>query len=409
MNPEPRNSEADMRKSRINNRIYIICLTLCIFAVISACSSQKAETSKKSVPQGQKKLIRPVPVTAAQVMPKSIPLEIRAVGNIESFSTVQVKSRVTGELQKVHFREGQDVAKGDLLFTIDPRPFEAVLSEARAKLERDRALFRKAEEDNRRYENLFQGGFISKEQYDQARTNLNSLHATLAADEAVVENARLQLGYTSIYSPISGRTGSILIDRGNMIKANDDNKSMVVIEQINPIYASFAAPESYFLQIMEKMKSNTLSVYALPDGSKAEPETGKLTFVDNSIDSKTGTIRLKAVFENKSRRLWPGQFVNITLVLGKLQNVLTVPSQAVQTGANGIFVFVISAENTVELRMIEALFSHDGETVIEKGVSSGEKVVTDGHIRLIPGAVVEIMDGQKSQLSSAQNENKEVR
>ncbi len=273
MNPEPRNSEADMRKSRINNRIYIICLTLCIFAVISACSSQKAETSKKSVPQGQKKLIRPVPVTAAQVMPKSIPLEIRAVGNIESFSTVQVKSRVTGELQKVHFREGQDVAKGDLLFTIDPRPFEAVLSEARAKLERDRALFRKAEEDNRRYENLFQGGFISKEQYDQARTNLNSLHATLAADEAVVENARLQLGYTSIYSPISGRTGSILIDRGNMIKANDDNKSMVVIEQINPIYASFAAPESYFLQIMEKMKSNTLSVYALPDGSKAEPLT----------------------------------------------------------------------------------------------------------------------------------------
>lgn len=388
--------------------MYPICLAVFVFISISACSSQTTDESKKT-PQGQKKVIRTVPVTAAQAVLKSIPLEIRTVGNIESFSTVQIKSRVTGELQKVHFKEGQDVVSGDLLFTIDPRPFEAALGEARAKLERDRALFRKAEEDNRRYENLFQGGFISKEQYDQVRTNLSSLQATLAADEAVVENARLQLGYTSIYSPISGRTGLILIDRGNMIKANDDNKSMVVIEQINPIYASFSAPESYFSQIMEKMKTNTLSASALPDGSKAGPETGKLTFVDNSIDSKTGTIRLKAVFENKTRRLWPGQFVNVALVLGNLQDVVTVPSQAIQTGANGIFVYVISAENTVELRMIKSGISHDGETVIEKGVSSGEKVVTDGHVRLIPGAAVEIIDGQKPKPSPVQNENKEVK
>ena len=224
----------------------------CMALMVAGCSSQAPEASNSARtsqrnPAGAAR--RPVPVLAARAVQKDFPLEIRAIGNVESYATVAIKARVTGELQKIHFKEGQEVAKGDLLFTIDPRPLEAALREARARLEKDKALAEKAEADNRRYENLVQGGFISREQYDQVRSNLSSLQATVLGDEAVVENARLQLGYTAIYSPISGRTGTILIDQGNMIKANDDNKSLVVIEQVQPIYVSFSVPEANLSQI----------------------------------------------------------------------------------------------------------------------------------------------------------------
>jgi multidrug efflux system membrane fusion protein len=348
-------------------------------------------------------------VLAAQAVQKDFPLEIRAIGNVESYATVAIKARVTGELQKIHFREGQEVAKGDLLFTIDPRPLDAALREAGARLEKDKALTEKAEADNRRYENLVQGGFISREQYDQVLSNLSSLQATVAGDEAVVENARLQLGYTAIYSPISGRTGTILIDQGNMIKANDDNKSLVVIEQVQPIYVSFSVPEANVSQIIERMKGQDLVVNAMPDGSKTGPEKGMLTFVDNSVDSKTGTIRLKGTFDNTARRLWPGQFVNITLTLGRLQNVVTIPSQAVQTGESGLFVFVITAENTVQLKPVKTGKSYGGETIIESGIMAGEQVVTDGHLRLTPGATVEITSDLKSETNPSQAVSKEAR
>jgi multidrug efflux system membrane fusion protein len=328
---------------------------------------------------------------------------------VESYATVAIKARVTGELQKIHFKEGQEVAKGDLLFTIDPRPLEATLREARARLEKDKALAEKAEADNRRYENLVQGGFVSREQFDQIRSNLSSLQATVLGDEAVVENAKLQLGYTAIYSPISGRTGTILIDQGNMIKANDDNKSLVVIEQVQPIYVSFSVPESYLPQILERMKGRDLAVTALPDGSPNGPDTGKLTFVDNSVDSKTGTIRLKGTFDNPSRRLWPGQFVTVALTLGRLQNVVTVPSQAVQTGESGLFVFVITPENTVQLKPVKTGRSYGGETIIESGISAGEQVVTDGHLRLTPGAPVEIASDLKPGSNLSQPASKEAR
>jgi membrane fusion protein, multidrug efflux system len=332
-----------------------IWLLSCVALAMTGCSSQVPEASNAKPAQRNQANApkRPVPVLAAQAVQKDFPLEIRAIGNVESYATVAIKARVTGELQKIHFKEGQEVAKGDLLFTIDPRPLEAALREVKARLEKDKALAEKAEADNRRYENLVQGGFISSEQYDQVRSNLGSLQATVLGDEAVVENAKLQLGYTAIYSPISGRTGTILIDQGNMIKANDDNKSLVVIEQVHPIYVSFSVPEANVSQIIERMKGQDLVVNAMPDGSKTGPEKGKLTFVDNSVDSKTGTIRLKGTFDNQERRLWPGQFVNIALTLGRLQNVVTVPSQAVQTGENGLFVFVITADNTVQLKPVK--------------------------------------------------------
>jgi len=388
-----------------------IWLLSCVALAMTGCSSQVPEASNAKPAQRNQANApkRPVPVLAAQAVQKDFPLEIRAIGNVESYATVAIKARVTGELQKIHFKEGQEVAKGDLLFTIDPRPLEAALREVKARLEKDKALAEKAEADNRRYENLVQGGFISSEQYDQVRSNLGSLQATVLGDEAVVENAKLQLGYTAIYSPISGRTGTILIDQGNMIKANDDNKSLVVIEQVHPIYVSFSVPEANVSQIMERMKGQDLVVNAMPDGSKTGPEKGKLTFVDNSVDSKTGTIRLKGTFDNQERRLWPGQFVNIALTLGRLQNVVTVPSQAVQTGENGLFVFVITADNTVQLKPVKTGKSYGGETIIESGIMAGEQVVTDGHLRLTPGATVEITSDLKSETNPSQAVSKEAR
>ena len=387
-----------------------IWLLSCAALAMTACSSQVPEASNaKPGQRNQANAVkRPVPVLAALAVHKDFPLEIRAIGNVESYATVSIKARVTGELQKIHFKEGQEVAKGDLLFTIDPRPLDAALREAGARLEKDKALAAKAEADNRRYEDLVQGGFVSREQYDQIRSNLSSLQATVVGDEAMVENAKLQLGYTSIYSPISGKTGTILIDQGNMIKANDDNKSLVVIEQVHPIYVSFSVPESNLPKIIEGMKGGSLPVTALSDGSTNGPEKGRLTFVDNSVDSKTGTIRLKGTFDNPARRLWPGQFVNITLTLGSLQNVVTVPSQAVQTGESGLFVFVITAENTVQLKPVKTGKSYGGETIIESGIMAGEQVVTDGHLRLTPGATVEITSGLKSETDPSRAAGKEA-
>ena len=383
-----------------------ICLICGLALTMTACSSQVPEASNAKLANGGK---RPVPVLAAQAVQKDFPLEIRAIGNVESYATVAIKARVTGELQKIHFKEGQEVAKGDLLFTIDSRPLEAALREAVARLEKDKALTEKAAMDNRRYENLVRGGYISQEQYDQVRSNLGSLQATVVGDEAVVENAKLQLGYSSIYSPISGRTGTILINQGNMIKANDDNKSLVVIEQVQPIYVSFSVPEANLSQIVDRMKGQDLVVNAMTDGSTSEPETGRLSFVDNAVDAKTGTIRLKGTFDNRARKLWPGQFVNIALTLGTLKNVVTVPSQAVQTGESGLFVFVITSENTVQFKPVKTGKSYGGETIIESGVLAGENVVTDGHLRLTPGAAVEIASELKPESNPSQTAGKEAK
>jgi multidrug efflux system membrane fusion protein len=389
----------------------LVISLFCFLAVtLTGCRDKSSgDPGAKEIKGAAKSAQRAVPVTADTAKLKDIPLEIKAIGNVESYATVSIKARVSGELYKVHFTEGEKVSKGKLLFTIDPRPFQAALDEALARLEKDRALFSKAEDDYRRYESLFQRGSVSREQYDQIRANLSALKATIRADEAIVENAKVQLGYTSIYSPISGRTGTLLINQGNMIKANDDNKSLVVIEQIQPIYVSFTAPEANLYEIMNRFNREKLSVTVLPEGSKAVPEKGILSFFDNSIDSKTGTIRLKGTFKNQNERLWPGQFVDVVLTLGDLKDVVTVPSQAVQNGAAGPYVFTITADNRVEYKPVLPGRAHNDEIVIEKGVSAGEKIVTDGHLRLTPGATVEITDGVKPGNNNIKAGNKEVR
>jgi multidrug efflux system membrane fusion protein len=342
--------------------------------------------SKKSVPPPR---MEKVPVTAATVIQKAVPVQLRAIGNVEAYSTISVKSQIEGVLTRVHFKEGQYVNKGDILFTIDPRPYEAALKQAEANLAKDNAQLENAHKEVSRYEDLVKKGYVAQEQYDQIRTNAAALEATINADKAMVENAHLQLKYCYIYSPINGRTGNLIANEGNLIKANADNP-MVTINQIQPIYVTFSVPEQYLNEIKKYMAAMKLNVEALISKEDVMPEQGVLTFIDNTVDMATGTIKLKGTFANKGKRLWPGQFVNVLLTLTMQPNAIVIPSQAVQAGQSGVYVFVIKSDLTAESRPVVVARSLDGESVIEKGLQPGEKVVTDGQLRLVPGAKVEI-------------------
>ncbi len=330
-----------------------------------------------------------VPVTVSTVIQKTVPIQLRAIGNVEAYSTVSVKSQIGGELIRIHFKEGQDVKKGDILFTIDPRPYEAALKQAEANLARDTAQLENARVDARRYGELVSKGYVAQQQYDQIQTNAAALEATVLADKATVENAKLQLSYCFIHSPIDGRTGSLLSHQGDMIKANADNP-MVVINQIQPIYVTLSVPEQNLQQIKRYMAEGKLKGEAIIPGDENSPVQGIITFVDNTVDISTGTIKLKGTFENKGKRLWPGQFVNVVLTLTTQPDAIVVPSQAVQTGQQGLYVFVVKSDLTVELRPVVTGRNLDGEVVIEKGLEPGEQVVTDGQLRLVPGTKVEI-------------------
>jgi multidrug efflux system membrane fusion protein len=295
---------------------------------------------------------------------------------------------VGGELVGVHFKEGQDVKKGAPLFTIDPRPYEAALKQAEANLGRDLAQAKHAREDARRYESLIQKGVVPQQQYDRFRADADALEATVLADRAAVENAKIQLGYCSIHSPIDGRTGSLIVQQGNHIKAEDI--SLVVINQIVPIDVAFSVPEQFLSEIKKYMALGKLQVEALVPMDDERPERGVITFIDNAVDTNTGTIRLKGTFANREKKLWPGQFVNVVLTLTTEPNAIVVPTQAIQTGQEGQYVFVVKQDLTVESRPVVAGRSMNNETVVKKGLNPDEKVVTDGQLRLYPGAKAEI-------------------
>jgi len=316
---------------------WIIPGLLLLTLLASACSNGKA---KNPVP--------PPPVVVGLATKKTVPVELRAIGNVQAFSTVMVKSKVGGELVRVHFIEGQDVKKGDLLFTVDPRPYEAALKEAEANLQRDLARAKNATEDARRYESLIERKVVSTQQYDKIRSDAEALEATVVADRAAVESTKIQLGYCSIRSPIDGRTGSLSVKQGNIIKADDI--TLVVINQITPIDVSFSVPEQFLPEIRKHMASKKLQVEASSPQSEERPEKGTITFFDNAVDSSTGTIRLKGTFANRERKLWPGQFVNAVLTLAEEPDVIVVPSQAIQTGQEGPYVFVVKPDSTVESR-----------------------------------------------------------
>jgi membrane fusion protein, multidrug efflux system len=389
----------------LSGYLTLLLLSLVLF---SACSSGKSEEPKARMA---------VPVRAAPAAQKTIPIQIRTIGNVEAYSTVSIKAQVGGTLTGVHFKEGQDVRKGDPLFTIDSRPFEADLQRAQANLARDvaqskqahanrardAAQLKNAELEARRFADLIREGIATQQNYDQARTNVEALQAAVAADKAAienaeagirgdkaaVENARLSLGYCAIRSPMNGRTGSLMVNQGNLIKAND-TQALVVINQISPIYVNLSVPENDLNRIRKYASTGKLTVEATIPGDGGKSEAGLITFVDNAVDRSTGTIRLKGIFANQERRLWPGQFVQVALTLAMQQNAVVVPAQAVQAGQKGQYVFVVKPDLSAEVRSVAVGATVNGETVIEKGIQPGEKVVTDGQLRLVPGAKVEV-------------------
>lgn len=322
----------------------------------------------------EKKGAPPAPVLVAKAVEKNMPVRIDPppVGHVTPIQSVTIRPQIGGAISAVHFQEGREVKKGDRLFTLDPRP-------AQAQLARDKALLENAQIQLERQEKLFADKLISPDEFDTSRATRDTLAATVQADE-------LNLGYCEIRAPIDGRTGSLLFHAGNVVKSPDD--VLLNINQIHPIYVAFAVAERYLPQIQEQMRDRTLTVAASFDNLEGEPPQGDLTFVDNSVDPATGTIQLKATFPNTDGKLWPGQFVQLSLQLDELTRAVVVPSQAVQAGQSGTFVFVVKADKTVEVRPVKTSVTVKGETAILSGLNAGETVVTDGQLRLAPGTAV---------------------
>jgi multidrug efflux system membrane fusion protein len=360
-----------------------------------------------------------VPVLMAKVQSKSVPVTIPAVGTAEPLTTVQIRAQVTGQLSEVNFTEGQGVKKGQLLFVIDPRPFQAALAQAEAVLARDTATSNNATRQRANYEDLYKRQLISRDQYETQMANAQALEATLAADRAAVENAKLNLAYTRISAPVSGRTGTLGVHQGDLVRANDATP-MIVINQVSPIYVTFSVPGRYLGDIRRYQARKPLEVLAqgqapIPPGAQAPPpqilqpstqqpvapgqgatmpvspgllERGRVSFIDNTVDPQTGTIKLKGTFQNSDEGLWPGLFVQVTLSLTTDENAIVVPASAVQPSASGQYVYVVRPDRTAEVRPVTVVRQQGEEVIIAKGLTPGEDVVTEGQLRLTPGAQV---------------------
>jgi multidrug efflux system membrane fusion protein len=329
-----------------------------------------------------------VPVSVAAALQRDVPFKIGAIGNVEPYSTVAVKARVDGQILEVGFREGQQVSKGQILFRIDPRPFEAALKQAEANARRDAAARDQAASQAKRYKELLDKNFVSTEAYAQFATNAQTADAVARASQAALENARLNLAYCTILSPIDGYTGRVLLQAGNLVKANDANP-LVIINQVRPIYVTFSVPEQQLPEIRKYRAAGRLPVEATAPGTEKPLAEGRLVFVDNTVDPATGTIKLRAQFENRDLALWPGQFVQVSLRLFEEAGAILVPATAVQTGPDGQYVYVIDAGATARVRPV-TVERTEGDFSVVKGVKAGERVVTSGALRLVPGAKVRV-------------------
>jgi membrane fusion protein, multidrug efflux system len=333
-----------------------------------------------------------VPVTVATVVERSMPVELQVVGTVEPCASVSVRAQVGGELTAVHFAEGQEVQKNDLLFTIDPRLFEAQLHQAEANLAKDTAQADNAAAQARRYRDLIDKGIATREQLDQISTTAAALQATVKADTAAVETARLQLQYATIRAPIGGRTGSLIVQPGNIVRTSDTTP-LVLINQLSPIYVTFSVPESALSELRRYQAAGTLRVEARVPDARDAPERGIISFVDNAVDRATGTIRVKGTFPNAQRRLWPGLFVNVVLTLRTEPRALVVPARAVQDAQDGKYVYVVKADGTVESRPITIARTRGDEAVVASGLAARETVVIDGQLRLVAGKRVTVGGG----------------
>jgi multidrug efflux system membrane fusion protein len=366
-----------------SRRILIAVACLLLIAGAVAVAFRYASGSRAALPRSA----TAVPVTAASVTSTSVPVRLHAIGNVEPHTTVAVKARIDGQIVAVRFREGDEVREGQTLFEIDRRPLQALLRQAEANLLKDRALLDHASEQEKRYKDLLEKKFISPDAYAQIRTNSETAAAQVHADEAAIESARLQLGFCTIRAPITGYAGKIQIQEGNLVKANDTN-SLVVINQVVPINASFSVPEQSLASVRKYQADGELQVTAQVPNSGLAPVPGKLSFIDNTTDASTGTIKLKAEFPNTDKALWPGQFVDVVLTLTHQANAIVVPSSAIQNGPNGQYVFIVKPDQTVDLREIKVARSEGDSTVIAAGLKPGEVVVTVGQLRLAPGVKV---------------------
>lgn len=379
-------NRVQVRMSRV--RKFLALIPLLFIVLLGGCTSSDAP-AQGSAASGE--IARPqdsaaVPVMVAQSGRTTIPIELTAIGTGKAFQTVSVESQVAGIVKDVHYQQGQFVHKGDLLITLDKDPFLAALAQAEAALARDKAQAQLSQADLQRTEQLYKEGIVSPQQNDQSLATSAAAEATVSADEAAIRTAKIQLSYCSIYAPISGVTGEQLASPGATVKANDI-PTLVVVNQVEPIYDVFSVPQQYLETIKETMARSRLHVGATPPGSTAA-ETGFLTFVNNTVDTTTGTIQLMATFANADHHLWPGQFSNVVLNLGVQQNVLVVPSQAVQSGQQGDYVFVVMPNKTVDVRQVKVGQTVNNKTEIVQGLKAGETVVTDGQVRLVPGAKV---------------------
>jgi multidrug efflux system membrane fusion protein len=339
--------------------------------------------------------VEAVPVRVGTVEQKAVPIELRNVGTVQAYNTVAVRALVNGEILQVHFREGQDVRKGDPLFTIDPRPYQAALAQAEAALARDRAQLENAQADVGRYADLVKKDYVTQQQNDSVKANAAAYAATVRADEAAVDKAKLDLAYCSIRSPLDGRTGVVMVQAGNVVKAND--AALVTINQVAPVYVAVAVPERDLREIRERQARGGLAVDARDPVGGRSIAVGQLTFIDNTVDRTTGTITLKATFANADRVLWPGEFVNAVITLSTEAAAVVAPPGAVQTGQTGSYVYVVKADDTADSRPVTVgRLIPGGAAVIANGLTAGERVVTDGQLRLRPGSKVEILAAEKS-------------
>ncbi len=351
--------------------------------LLAGCSGREAVQAAKQ-PMG-------APVTVATVASRTMPVQLQAIGNVEAISMVTIKAQISGQLVGVHFKEGDYVKKGQLLFSIERPPFEAALRQAEGTLAKDEAQAVNAGLDAERYQGLGREGVVSRQQVDAALATATAMRATVAADKAAVETAKINLEYTKIYSPINGRTGTVGVKEGNLVKANDV-PILVTINQIEPIYVTFSIPEQQLAELKQYSAQRTLKVDAAPQGSSQHFE-GRLTFIDNAVDTTTGTIKLKATFSNEQHALWPGQFADVRLTLKSQPNAIVVPTAALQTSQQGTYVYVVNKDLTAQPQAVKIAWTVGDDTVIASGLQAGQRVVTDGQLRLTPGAKVEIKSG----------------
>jgi multidrug efflux system membrane fusion protein len=391
-------------------RFIVVVIVVAVSVGATACATEDQSVTPSA---GGGRGAAVVPVTTAPVVQKQMPIEISVIGTAEAFSNVSIRSQITGQLVQVNFTEGDDVQQGQVLFTLDRRPLELALREAQANLERDSARAENAALMAKRYEDLAKRGIATREQVDTSRTDMSALNATVNADKAAVENATVQLDYATIKAPISGRTGALMVHEGNLVRANDTTP-LVTINQIMPMSVTFAIPEARLSDLKRYMAGGSLKVTASPPNDDGSPAVGRISFVDNAVDEQTGTIRIKGTFPNADRRLWPGQFVNVVVTLTTDPKAIVVPSVAVQTGQQGTYVFIVKSDQTVEMRPVTVDRASGSETVLASGVQPGDTIVTDGHLRLVPGSRISVKgevqaDQRKGEVQQADQSKQDDR